>query len=92
VLRRKQISSRSSLSGKRGTHAVFRLQTFRIVGSICEETRESQANSSRRVSHVLGAKLSDSVYDDKNSNTRKIRFNSEVSKSQMDLSIRNKNE
>lgn len=56
----------------RGTHAVFRLQTQRIVVCIREEARESQANWSRGVSHVLGAKLDNSVYDDKNANTREI--------------------
>lgn len=83
-----------SLSGKRDverdTHAVFRLQTFRIVGFICEEARESQANWSRRISHVLSAKLNNSVYNDKNSNTRKIRFESEASKTDRLISVCNK--
>lgn len=63
---------------ERDTRAVFRWQTFRIVGFICEEARESQAIWSRRASHVLGAKLNNSLYDDKNLNARKIRFTSGV--------------
>jgi len=58
MLRRKQISS-YSFRAERGTqHAVAK--TVRIVGSICEELRGSQANWNRKVPNVLGAKLKNS--------------------------------